>query len=77
MNLSIVIPVYNEDDNLPILHEAIYQALECLPDLNWEVIFVDDGSRDGSMETLARLSNDHQRSLLCGHGRSHSNAGWQ
>lgn len=56
MNLSIVIPVFNEVDNLPLLHEAIHSALDDHPDLNWEVVLVDDGSSDGSLEVLEDLA---------------------
>ncbi len=55
MKLSLVIPVYNEDENLPLLHESICQALVNLPDLSWEVIYVDDGSTDNSLQTLEKL----------------------
>jgi glycosyltransferase involved in cell wall biosynthesis len=56
VNLSIVIPVYNEAENLPRLYPAIYEALECLPDLDWEVNFVDDGSTDGSLDVLEEIA---------------------
>jgi glycosyltransferase involved in cell wall biosynthesis len=58
VNLSIVIPVYNEVDNLLILHEAIHTALNETPDLQWEMVLVDDGSKDGSLEILERLANE-------------------
>jgi glycosyltransferase involved in cell wall biosynthesis len=54
MNLSLIIPVYNEEENLPLLYTAIDQALTPLKD-TWEVIFVDDGSRDGSFDALRFL----------------------
>ena len=54
MNLSLIIPVYNEEENLPLLYTAIDQALTPLKD-TWEVIFVDDGSRDGSFDALRSL----------------------
>src|SRR5215213_9097604 len=54
MNLSLIIPVYNEEENLPLLYAAIDQALYPLED-TWEVIFVDDGSRDQSFEVLRSL----------------------
>lgn len=54
MNLSLIIPVYNEEENLPLLHASIDQALSPLKD-TWEVIFVDDGSRDMSFEVLKSL----------------------
>jgi glycosyltransferase involved in cell wall biosynthesis len=54
MNLSLIIPVYNEEENLPLLYGAIDHALTPLKD-TWEVIFVDDGSRDGSFDVLRSL----------------------
>ena len=54
MNLSLIIPVYNEEENLPLLYTSIDQTLTPLND-TWEVIFVDDGSRDGSFDVLRTL----------------------
>src|SRR5215212_4425222 len=51
MNLSLVIPVYNEEENLPLLYDSLHQALNPLKS-TWEAIFVDDGSRDGSFDVL-------------------------
>jgi glycosyltransferase involved in cell wall biosynthesis len=55
MNLSLVIPVYNEESNLPILLEAIERALKSIR-RKWEVIFVDDGSTDSSLKVLRMLA---------------------
>jgi glycosyltransferase involved in cell wall biosynthesis len=52
--LSLIIPVYNEEENLPLLMDAICVALEPLKK-DWEVIFVDDGSRDHSLNVLEKL----------------------
>jgi glycosyltransferase involved in cell wall biosynthesis len=52
--LSLVVPVYNEEQNLPLLFDAITKSLELLGRA-WEVIFVDDGSRDKSAEALQSL----------------------
>lgn len=54
MNLSLIIPVYNEEENLPLLYTAVDQALTPLKN-TWEVIFVDDGSRDQSFDVLKSL----------------------
>ena len=54
MNLSLIIPVYNEEENLTLLYDALHQALDPLKN-TWEVIFVDDGSRDGSFDVLRSL----------------------
>lgn len=56
MQLSIVIPVFNESESLAILHEAIHQAMSTLPDTRWEVIYVDDGSTDDSLDVLESLA---------------------
>jgi glycosyltransferase involved in cell wall biosynthesis len=55
MDLSIVIPVYNEVESLPLLHQSIRAALKDLQ-RSWEVVYVDDGSRDGSVDLLTKLS---------------------
>ncbi len=51
MNLSLVIPVYNEQDNLPLLFEAINNVMNSI-NQTWEVILVDDGSQDNSLAVL-------------------------
>jgi undecaprenyl-phosphate 4-deoxy-4-formamido-L-arabinose transferase len=51
MNLSVVIPVYNEEAGLPALFARLYPALDKLA-VRYEVIFVNDGSRDRSAATL-------------------------
>jgi glycosyltransferase involved in cell wall biosynthesis len=53
-NLSLIIPVYNEAENLPILYDCIQEVLESNKSI-WEVIFVDDGSLDTSFEVLRSL----------------------
>ncbi len=51
--LSIVIPVYNEADMLPLLIERLTKTLQTIP-LENEILFVDDGSRDNTLEELHR-----------------------
>lgn len=53
--ISIVIPIYNEYDNLPELIEQVEQAMAAAG-VSWELICVDDGSRDGSDRLLAELA---------------------
>jgi glycosyltransferase involved in cell wall biosynthesis len=76
---SIVIPVYNEAESLPELLASVAQAIALLSE-TYEVVFVDDGSTDGSLDTLKSLSqaDEHVRvfsfrrnlgksaALLCG-----------
>lgn len=54
MKLSLVVPVYNEDQNLPLLFDAIHKVMDAL-DHAWELILVDDGSRDNSLVVLNEL----------------------
>src|SRR6188474_3577351 len=50
-DLSLIIPVYNEAQNLPLLYDSIKQVLQPIKQ-KWEVVFVDDGSTDGSFDIL-------------------------
>jgi glycosyltransferase involved in cell wall biosynthesis len=59
-DLSVVIPVLNEKANLKPLHSELKEALEALG-RSYEIIFVDDGSTDGSTHTLAELHEADDR----------------
>jgi glycosyltransferase involved in cell wall biosynthesis len=52
MKLSVIIPVYNERDTLPTILEQVRAVV--LPDIEKEILLVDDGSTDGSTEIIAR-----------------------
>ncbi len=55
MELSVVIPVYNEDGNLDVLHRRLTEAVASLTE-DYELIFVNDGSRDDSFPRLCMLA---------------------
>ena len=55
MKLSIVIPVYNEVDSISRLYQEIIQSVKIN---EYEIIFIDDGSTDGSSEKIQRLIKD-------------------
>jgi dolichol-phosphate mannosyltransferase len=55
-DLTIVVPTFNERDNVPILVERIKAALAGVA---WEVVFVDDDSRDGTIEAIRELARRH------------------
>ena len=60
--LSIVIPIFNEEENIPTLWERLSRTLResfPSPERDWEVIFTDDGSRDRSLEMLKEIA-DHE-----------------
>lgn len=56
--LTMVIPVYNEEDSLPVLIAEIAAAVAQLGK-RWEVVFVDDGSTDGSWNTIEKLARQY------------------
>jgi len=56
MKTSIVIPVFNEQESLPKLHQAIHEALDGIQGLDWRVIYIDDGSSDDSLQLLEELA---------------------
>jgi glycosyltransferase involved in cell wall biosynthesis len=57
MDISVVLPVYNEVENLVPLHAELTDALRALG-RSYEVIYVDDGSRDHSWEILQRIRSE-------------------
>jgi len=56
--LSVVVPVYNEERSVALLYEELEAALQPLGE-EWEAVFVDDGSTDGSFAALTRLHAGH------------------
>lgn len=58
--LSILVPVYNEADSLHELHREI-AAVGAAHDLSYEVVFIDDGSRDRSWQIIEELSRSDRR----------------
>jgi glycosyltransferase involved in cell wall biosynthesis len=56
MKISIVVPVFNEEKNLPELHRRLAQVLPKLAGDSYEIIVVDDGSRDSSWAKICELS---------------------
>jgi len=71
LDLSVVIPVYNEEENLPLLWPELRGVLETMG-LSFEVVFVDDGSGDRSAEIIRGLRETDRRIRLV---RLKANAG--
>ena len=53
--IAYVLPVYNEQDNIAAFHDALTEATSARRDLDFEFVYVDDGSRDDSLERLLEL----------------------
>ncbi|MBI1920658.1 MAG: glycosyltransferase family 2 protein [Geobacter sp.] len=60
MDLSIVVPIYNEEENIPELHRHIAEALDA-SGLDYEVVLVDDGSTDHSFSLLKEIAGKDPR----------------
>jgi glycosyltransferase involved in cell wall biosynthesis len=64
--LSVIVPIYNEQENLPLLYKAVIESVKQV-DQPWELVLVDDGSRDNSrdvLEELAKQDPEHVRVVL-------------
>ena len=55
MSVSVIVPIYNEAENIPLLYEAVTKVLQRLR-LPYEFILVNDGSKDGSAQRLEQLA---------------------
>lgn len=62
-NLSVIIPVYNEEKNIPSLFQALEKELN-LSDKSYEIIFVDDGSTDNTLDNLKKLQKKIKTVIL-------------
>ena len=60
--ISVIIPVYNEAENIPIFFASLAQVLTPLAvKYDLEIIFIDDGSRDASVAELRKLADSRVR----------------
>lgn len=59
-SLAVVVPVYNESQGLDALYERLKNVLETLP-YRWQIILVDDGSRDASWPKIREIADRDQR----------------
>lgn len=56
--ITAVIPVYNEAQNIPILYARLNEVISSIPNVRWEYLFVNDGSTDDSYEILKNLAQE-------------------
>ena len=54
--LAIVVPCYNEEESLPLFYQAILEMKSSLPEVDFEFIFVNDGSKDNTLKIMRSLA---------------------
>lgn len=59
--VSILIPCYNEEASLPLLYDQLLILFEELPQYEWEMLFINDGSRDNTLSELCKLRDKDTR----------------
>ncbi len=64
MNISVIVPLYNEAESLPTLHDWIVRVMQ-EHDFSYEIVFVNDGSTDASWQVIKQLhdTNPHVRGI--------------
>ena len=59
--ISIVIPAYNEEDSIPFLYERLDKLMDSMNNYEFEVLFINDGSKDKTLELIKDLRNKDER----------------
>ncbi|MGB4595447.1 MAG: glycosyltransferase family 2 protein [Anaerolineaceae bacterium] len=57
---TVIAPIYNELENLPLLYTRVHDVMEQTGD-TWELVLVDDGSKDGSTDVMRKLASQDER----------------
>lgn len=68
--ISLIVPCYNEEQSLPYFWKEMTSVMEKLNYLDFEVIFVNDGSRDGTLELLRQLAKQDSRAKYISFSRN-------
>lgn len=63
MTVSIVVPLYNEEENVEVLHERIMEVVTG-SNIDYEIIYVDDGSNDSTLQLLDTIQSRHKNVLV-------------
>jgi len=69
MDVSVLVPLYDEEESLRDLYREIRESLDGVTDA-WEVVFVNDGSTDGSLDVLRELHRENENVTVLSFGRN-------
>ena len=59
--VTILIPAYNEEAVLPLLYDRLLKLMDGLPQYNFELLFVNDGSKDRTLELIQEMRKHDTR----------------
>lgn len=59
--ISVLVPCYNEEESLPILYDELKKIMDSQTQYDWEILFVNDGSKDRTLDILRTLSSEDER----------------
>lgn len=59
--ISVIIPAYNEEESLPILYDRMEQLMQTMPNYEFEILFVNDGSKDRTIELIKEMRKKDNR----------------
>ena len=59
--ISILVPCYNEEASLPLLYNELVKLMNAHRDYDWEVLLVNDGSKDNTLEVMRDLRSKDNR----------------
>ena len=68
--ISIIVPCYNEEESLPLFYQETVKELHSIENIDYEFVFIDDGSRDHTMDVLKMLAYKDKRCLYFSFSRN-------
>lgn len=68
--LSVIVPCYNEEESLPLFHGEITAVLQGMTEVDYELVFVNDGSNDGTLEMMKNLADRDSHVRYVGFSRN-------
>ena len=63
--ISVVVSCYNEEESIPLFYNEIKKVMEIMKEFQFEVLFVDDGSKDRTLEVAKELAKKRRMYKVC------------
>ena len=61
--VSIIVPVYNEEESLLVFHDSVTQVIDTLSNYDWEILYINDGSTDQTQTIIQQLFEKDKRGV--------------